>query len=85
MKSGPVGAVDILRLGPKNIKLSRPLFNGYLSSRQIVEQYTNDLFRLITSGKLNVKVHKVYTLEEVAQAHKDLESRLTMGKAIIRL
>ena len=35
------------------------------------------------SGQVKVKIFKKYKLEEVVQAHKDLESRKITGPAII--
>ena len=35
------------------------------------------------SGQVKIKIFKQYKLEEVAQAHKDLEARKIIGPAII--
>ena len=35
------------------------------------------------SGQVKVKIYKKYKLEEVEQAHKDLESRKIIGPAVI--
>ena len=35
------------------------------------------------SGQVKVKIFKKYKLEEVAQAHKDLDSRIITGPAVI--
>lgn len=77
--------VDILRLGAKNVKLLRPVLFGYLATREELEKYSKELFDLIQSGKVNVKVHKVYDLKDVATAHSDLEARKTTGKLVLKL
>ena len=41
------------------------------------------MFEKIMSGQIKVKIFKKYKLEEVAQAHKDLEARKIIGPAII--
>ncbi|CAH0054771.1 unnamed protein product [Clonostachys solani] len=82
--SGAVPPVNILRLGSKNIRLMRPVVNHYVASREDLEKYSFELFDLITSGKLEVNIHEVYPLAEVARAHTDLEGRKTSGKLLIK-
>ncbi|KAG6041342.1 hypothetical protein E4U41_004872 [Claviceps citrina] len=81
--SGAVPPVNILRLGAKNVKLMRPVLYGYLAERADLEAYSDELFRLVASGTLNVAVHDVYPLSEAARAHVDIESRRTTGKLLI--
>jgi NADPH2:quinone reductase len=40
---------------------------------------------MITSGKLDIAVHEVYPLKDVARAHQDIEGRKTSGKLIIKV
>ena len=44
----------------------------------------NELFNLLLTGKLKVKIHNVYPLDQVAQAHIDLEGRKTTGKLLLK-
>ncbi|KAJ6444934.1 LOW QUALITY PROTEIN: putative quinone oxidoreductase [Purpureocillium lavendulum] len=81
--SGAVPPLSILKLGPKNVKLMRPVVNGYVAERADLERYSAELFDLITSGKVNVAIHKTYALKDVAQAHQDIESRKTSGKLLL--
>ncbi|KAK2594773.1 hypothetical protein QQS21_007520 [Conoideocrella luteorostrata] len=81
--SGAVAPLSILRLGAKNVKLMRPVVNGYVAERKDLEKYSNELFELVTSGKINVAIHDVYPLSEAARAHVDIESRKTTGKLLI--
>jgi len=37
----------------------------------------------ISLGKIKIKIFKKYQLEDVVQAHKDLEARKIIGPAII--
>jgi len=41
------------------------------------------LFEQIKFGKVKIEIFKKYKLEEVIQAHKDLEGRKIIGPAII--
>lgn len=77
--------MDILRLGAKNIKLCRPVLFGYIATKEEKEQYTTELFELLRKGKLNVKIHEIYPLQEVARAHDDLEGRKTTGKLLLKV
>lgn len=39
---------------------------------------------MLKSKKLEVAIHDVYPLKEVARAHQDIESRKTTGKLLIK-
>ena len=41
------------------------------------------LFDKIKSGKIKIEIFKKYNLDDVIQAHKDLEARKILGPAII--
>lgn len=84
-KSGAVDPVNILRLGPKNVRLMRPIVNGYVAERKDLEKYAGELFDLIISKKLELAIHEVYPLEDAARAHVDIESRKTTGKLLIKI
>lgn len=73
------------KLSPKLVKVARPTMFGYIETREEFEFYVNELFTLLKSGQLKVRVHKVYPLEEAVQAHKDLEGRQTTGKLLLKL
>lgn len=62
-------ANDDRKLSPKNVKIARPQLFGYIETRDEFEFYVNQLFKRLQSGELKVKIHKVYALEQVAQAH----------------
>ena len=57
----------------------------YTVTREELEFYANSAFDLVKSGKLNIKVHKVYDLKDARQAHEDLESRKTSGKLLLKI
>jgi NADPH2:quinone reductase len=39
---------------------------------------------MIVRGDLKLRIHKVYSLEEAQQAHRDLEGRKTTGKLLLK-
>jgi NADPH2:quinone reductase len=82
--SGAVPPFSISRLAAKNIKVCRPTLFNYVYTREELESYSAELFKFIEDGKLNVRVHEVYPLEEVARAHTDLEGRKTTGKLLLK-
>jgi NADPH2:quinone reductase len=57
------------RLSTKNVKLLRPTLDNYIATREEFEHYAKELFDFILVDKVNIKVHEVYSLEEVARAH----------------
>ncbi|EAQ87383.1 hypothetical protein CHGG_04002 [Chaetomium globosum CBS 148.51] len=83
--SGPVPPVDVLKLGAKNIKLMRPVLFAYIVTKEERAAYTKELFELLLAGKVKVKIHEVYPLQEVGRAHSDLEGRKTAGKLLLKV
>lgn len=84
-QSGPVDPVNILRLGAKNVKLLRPVVFGYVTTPEEWKKYTEELFDLIQTGKVNIGVHSVYALKDVGKAHADLEASKTTGKLLLKV
>ncbi|MBI1995680.1 MAG: zinc-binding dehydrogenase, partial [Deltaproteobacteria bacterium] len=46
-------------------------------------QRANDLFNWTASGKLKLRIERVYSLREAAEAQRQLEARQTTGKVIL--
>jgi NADPH2:quinone reductase len=82
--SGAVPPFPIARLSAKNVKILRPTLFNYIYTREEYEKYAKELFGFIAEGKVNVKVHETYPLQEVARAHTDLEGRKTTGKLMMK-
>lgn len=57
------------RLSAKNVKLARPTLFNYIYTREEFEHYANELFEMMSKDKMNVRIHEIYPLEEVARAH----------------
>jgi NADPH2:quinone reductase len=68
--SGAVPPFAIARLAAKNAKVLRPTLFNYIATREEFEQYTNELFDFIVKDKMDVRIHKVYDLQNVATAHE---------------
>jgi NADPH2:quinone reductase len=63
----------------------RPTVNVFVAKREDLERNANQLFDLVLQKKLNVRVHEVYPLADVARAHTDIEGRKTTGKLLLKL
>ena len=55
----------------------------YLSTQDEIQEGADKLFQMIKLGKIKIEIFKKYRLDDVIQAHKDLESRKITGPAII--
>ena len=82
--SGKLDPVDVGKLiAPKGLFLTRPSIAHYTATREELEEAASKLFEMIKSKKVIVNLFKKYSLNEVVQAHKDLEGRKIIGPAII--
>ena len=82
--SGPVKNVDVKKhIQPKSLFFTRPTGGHYFTTKQLLNEAVDKLFEQLKYGKVKIKIFKKYKLEEVVQAHKDLEARKIMGPAII--
>lgn len=66
------------------MKLLRPTLFNYLATREEFNHYTKELFQFIEKDGIDVRIHEVYPLAEVARAHQDLEGRKTTGKLLLK-
>ena len=82
--SGPVTNIDVKKMmQPKGLYFTRPAMAQYLSTEDEIREGTEKLFEKIKLGQVKVEIFKKYQLEDVVQAHKDLEARKITGPAII--
>jgi NADPH2:quinone reductase len=83
--SGPLGTIDPLVLSQKgSLFLTRPSLAHYISERKELTWRASDLFQWLQSGNLKLEIHKTYPLSGAAEAHRDLESRKTSGKLLLK-
>ena len=82
--SGALNPINVSKLlQPKGLYFIRPSMQQYLSTRDEIDEASKVLFEKISSGKIKIEIFKKYSLDNVVQAHKDLESRKILGPAII--
>jgi len=82
--SGPVKNLDVKKhIMPKSLFFTRPTLGHYFSNKELLREASAKLFDQIKYGKIKIEIFKKYKLNEVVQAHKDLEERKIIGPAII--
>lgn len=82
--SGPPEPIAPGLLAQKgSLFLTRPTLNNYIATRDELEQSSNELFEMISSGKIKVEVKQRFALKDAEQAHRALESRKTSGSTVL--
>jgi NADPH2:quinone reductase len=84
--SGPVAPFSPGILGPKgSIYVTRQTLFSHIATRESTQAMADDLFEAVLSGKVKIRIDQRYPLENVQQAHRDLEARKTTGCTILTL
>ena len=82
--SGPVPPISLGQLAAKgSLHVTRPTLFAHLTSIEVTQEMSAELFAMVTSGKVKVPVERRYPLEQAEQAHRDLEARITTGAGIL--
>ncbi len=73
-------------LGPKgSLYVTRQTLFTHISTRESTQAMADELFAVVQSGAVKIKIDQRYKLEDVQQAHRDLEARKTTGSTILTL
>jgi NADPH2:quinone reductase len=82
--SGPVPPFDPQRLNSGgSLSLTRPTMGHFVQNTHERRWRSAEIFEAAANGSLAVRVGATYPLAEAAQAHRDLEGRLTTGKVLL--
>jgi NADPH2:quinone reductase len=82
--SGPIGPVDLGIFAQKgSLFFTRPTLNTYAARRADLLAMAKDLFDVVLSGAVKIEIKQTYPLKEAAQAHRNLESRKTVGSTVL--
>lgn len=81
--SGPVPPISLAALAPKGLYVTRPSVFVYAHSRSATQAMADDLFEVVTSGKVSIHIDQRYALEDVRAAHAALEARHTTGSTVL--
>ena len=82
--SGKLDPLDVGKLiAPKGLFLTRPSIAHYTATREELDEAANKLFEMVQQEKVKIDIFKKYSLNDVINAHRDLEARKIIGPAII--
>jgi len=82
--SGPVPPFDTAVLNAKgSLSLARPSLTHNVANHADVERRAGDLFKWIEADTLEVQIGKTFSLAAAADAHRELESRRSVGKILL--
>jgi NADPH:quinone reductase len=73
-------------LGAKgSIYVTRQTLFTHIATRESTQAMADELFAVVASGAVKIKIDQRYKLEDVQQAHRDLEARKTTGCTVLTL
>ena len=82
--SGLLSEISVQKMiQPKGLFFTRPSMGQYLGTKNELDEASKMLFEKIGSGKIKINIFKKYKLDDVVQAHIDLENRKITGPAVI--
>ncbi|MDO9480453.1 MAG: zinc-binding dehydrogenase, partial [Hydrogenophaga sp.] len=82
--SGPVAPFAPGILGPKgSIYVTRQTLFSHITSRERTQAMADDLFAVVQSGAVKIRIDQRFALTEVRQAHESLEARATTGCTVL--
>lgn len=82
--SGKAPPVELGVLAAKgSLYVTRPTLFTHIATRESTQAMADDLFGMVTSGAVKIRIDQRYPLAQAAQAHRELESRATTGCSIL--
>ncbi len=82
--TGAVSAFSLGVLGQKgSLYVTRPTLFNHLATRESTQEMADDLFAQVGSGAVRIRIDQRFALEQVADAHRALESRQTTGSTVL--
>jgi NADPH2:quinone reductase len=82
--SGPVPPFAVGSLGPRgSLYVTRQTLFTHIASRDATQAMADDLFAVVGSGAVKIRIDQRYALADVAQAHQALEARRTTGSTVL--
>ncbi|MDO9074452.1 MAG: quinone oxidoreductase [Rubrivivax sp.] len=82
--SGPVPPFAPGALGPKgSLYLTRQTLFSHIATRESTQAMADDLFDVVGSGAVKIRIDQRFPLAQAAEAHRALEARKTTGSTIL--
>jgi NADPH2:quinone reductase len=84
--SGPVAPFSPGILGPKgSIYVTRQTLFTHIATREATQAMADELFGVVLSGAVKIRIDQRFALEDVQAAHVALEARKTTGCTVLTL
>jgi len=82
--SGPVPPFAPGALGPKgSLYLTRQTLFSHIATRESTQAMADDLFDVVSSGAVKIRIEQRLRLAQATEAHRALEARQTTGSTIL--
>ncbi|MFN9101570.1 MAG: quinone oxidoreductase family protein [Betaproteobacteria bacterium] len=82
--SGPVAPFAPGILGPKgSLYVTRQTLFTHIATREATQAMAEDLFAVVGSGAVTIRIDQRYPLADAGQAHRELEARKTTGSTVL--
>ena len=84
--SGPIAGVAPAMLASRgSLYMQRPTLFAYIATRAQLNRVAGDLFNVVQSGDVKPVIGRRLPFAEVAEAHRGLEARETIGSTILEV
>src|SRR4051794_9002737 len=84
--SGAIPPIDAMQLAVKgSLFVTRPALADYIADPAERAALAGELFDHVGSGRISIEINQRYSLEDAAQAHRDLESGKSVGSSVFVL
>ena len=71
-------------LGAKgSLHVTRATLFTHIATREATQVMADDLFAMVTSGQVKIRIDQRYALKDAVQAHRDLEARRNTGSSVL--
>lgn len=82
--SGPVPPFALGLLAAKgSLYVTRATLFTHIATRAATQAMADDLFAVVSSGQVKIRIDQRYPLADVAQAHRDLQARKNTGCSVL--
>jgi NADPH2:quinone reductase len=82
--SGPVPPVSLLELSRRgSLYVTRPTLFSYNATRSETARAARELFAVVASGAVKIRIGQRHALKDAARAHEQLEARRTTGSTLL--
>ena len=77
----PVSPLELTKRG--SLFLTRPTLFHYTAKASELARGARELFEMVRSGRVKVRIGQTYPLANASEAHRDLEARRTTGSSLL--